>query len=724
MVNKGKDLFDFGPFRLDARQRLLLRDGQPVPVQPKAFDILLVLVQNSDKLVLKEDLMKAVWQDTFVEESNLTQNIFVLRKTLGQTESENRYIVTLPGRGYRFAATVRPVSEGEEREAVVTESRSRMNGGDDEEAAPSDKPHLSMTLNRAFFGAAILGTALLMTAAAMMYSPQPTPKVLRVRQITHSGRVAPYSRVVTDGTRLYFAERIGGTDALAEVSVEGGEPTLISTTVPSVQVYDIDRARSKLLIGSQGPDFYNPLWEVSTSGGSARRLSDVLASEGSAWSPDGRAVFYGYSTQIYRMSNESGATRKLVTASGLILSVRLSPDGSRLRFTSQDINSGGTSLWESTADGRDLRPVPLGWKNFAPQWGEGESHGEWTPDGKYFVFRSARDGVEGFWAISERKSWFDRNAAAPLQLYATPDRISEPRFGPDGKKIFFVSYQERRELVRYDRVQKLFVPYLAGIPARLLNFSPDGQWVSYRNELDGTLWRSRADGTEKLQLTFPPMAVYHSSWSADGKSIVFGASVPGTGSHLYSVPYGGGTPQMLAPSEASDTEPSCSPDGRFILFLRRPNSGSQSQQYSIYQLDLNTKTTRVIAGSLNFESPHISPDGKYAVAADILNHKLMLLDLARQKWSELSDGTPYGWGMRWSSDSRYVYYQHPEEGEGQPLFRVRISDRMVEQITSARQILRADVLGYTMTGLTPKNEPLATLIHRNSDIYALDLYLP
>jgi len=181
---------------------------------------------------------------------------------------------------------------------------------------------------------------------------------------------------------------------------------------------------------------------------------------------------------------------------------------------------------------------------------------------------------------------------------------------------------------------------------------------------------------------------------------------------------------MLAPSEASDTEPSCSPDGRFILFLRRPNSGSQSQQYSIYQLDLNTKTTRVIAGSLNFESPHISPDGKYAVAADILNHKLMLLDLARQKWSELSDGTPYGWGMRWSSDSRYVYYQHPEEGEGQPLFRVRISDRMVEQITSARQILRADVLGYTMTGLTPKNEPLATLIHRNSDIYALDLYLP
>jgi DNA-binding winged helix-turn-helix (wHTH) protein/Tol biopolymer transport system component len=723
-VNKGKDLFDFGPFRLDARQRLLLRDGQPLPVQPKAFDILLVLVQNNDKLVLKEDLMKAVWQDTFVEESNLTQNIFVLRKILGQTESENRYIVTVPGRGYRFVATVRTLPEGEEREAVITEIRSPMDGGDDREALPTPKPHWSTSLSRVLSGAAIVIIALLVAAAVMIYSPQPVLKVLRVRQITHTGRIVPYSRVVSDGTRLYFAERIGGTDALAEVPVEGGEPTLISTTVPSVQVYDIDPSKSRLLLGTQGTDFYNPLWEVSTSGGSARRLSDVLASEGSAWSPDGRHIFYGYGTQIYRMSDGSGDPRKLVTASGLILSVRLSPDGSRLRFTSQDINSGGTSLWESTADGRDLRPVPLGWKKFAPQWGEGESHGEWTPDGRYFVFRSARDGVEEFWAISERKSWFHRNAAAPVQLYATPDRIGEPRFSPDGKKVFFVSYQERRELVRYDSAQKLFVPYLAGIPARLLNFSPNGQWVSYRNELDGTLWRSRADGTEKLQLTFPPMAAYHSSWSADGKTIVFGASLPGEASHLYSVPYAGGTLQMLAPSDASDTEPSCSPDGRFILFLRRPNSGSQSQQYSIYQLDLNTKATGVITGSLNFESPHISPDGKYAAAVDTINHKLMLLDLAQQKWSELSDGTPYGWGMRWSSDSRYVYYQHPEEGEGQPLFRVRISDRMVEQITSTRQILRSDVLSYTMTGLTPKNEPLATLIHRNSDIYALDLYFP
>ena len=110
-------------------------------------------------------------------------------------------------------------------------------------------------------------------------------------------------------------------------------------------------------------------------------------------------------------------------------------------------------------------------------------------------------------------------------------------------------------------------------------------------------------------------------------------------------------------------------------------------------------------------------------ASDQDNHKLMLYDFAQQRWSVLSDGTPYGWGIRWSADSRYVYYQH-WEGEEQPIFRVRISDRKIEQITSARQILRGDVLGYTMTGLTHDNSPVASLIHRNSDIYVLELDLP
>jgi eukaryotic-like serine/threonine-protein kinase len=122
MSNQGKELYEFGPFRLDAGKRVLLHDNQPVLLQLKAFETLLVLVRHSEQVVLKDDLMKAVWPDTFVEESNLAQNIFVLRKTLGTRVGDHRYIVTLPGRGYSFAEKVRVISE---EESLVVESHSR-----------------------------------------------------------------------------------------------------------------------------------------------------------------------------------------------------------------------------------------------------------------------------------------------------------------------------------------------------------------------------------------------------------------------------------------------------------------------------------------------------------------------------------------------------------------------------------------------------------------------
>jgi eukaryotic-like serine/threonine-protein kinase len=111
MNNQGKELYEFGPFRLDAGKRLLLRDNQPVSLQLKAFETLLVLVRQSGQVVLKDDLMKSVWPDTFVEESNLAQNIFVLRKTLGDRAEQHRYIATVPGRGYRFVAKVGLVNQ-------------------------------------------------------------------------------------------------------------------------------------------------------------------------------------------------------------------------------------------------------------------------------------------------------------------------------------------------------------------------------------------------------------------------------------------------------------------------------------------------------------------------------------------------------------------------------------------------------------------------------------
>src|SRR5580658_5677263 len=129
MANAVRQFYEFGPYRIDPDHRQLTRESKPVPLQPKAFDLLLVLVLNSERLVPKDDLMKAVWPGTFVEESNLAQNIFVLRKTLGDAVGENHYIVTVPGRGYRFAEKVLVVEDreivGEEDYKVVVESHTR-----------------------------------------------------------------------------------------------------------------------------------------------------------------------------------------------------------------------------------------------------------------------------------------------------------------------------------------------------------------------------------------------------------------------------------------------------------------------------------------------------------------------------------------------------------------------------------------------------------------------
>jgi len=147
MTNKGRQFYDFGPFRLDPDRRQLLRQGQAIPVQPKALDILLALIENRDSVVLKDDLLKRVWPDTFVEESNLAQNIFVLRKALGEAAGNNKYIVTIPGRGYRFAEKVQVVDH--DADTLVVQRLSRSYVVVEEEAVVGSAPWKSAATSSA-----------------------------------------------------------------------------------------------------------------------------------------------------------------------------------------------------------------------------------------------------------------------------------------------------------------------------------------------------------------------------------------------------------------------------------------------------------------------------------------------------------------------------------------------------------------------------------------------
>src|SRR6185295_19472298 len=115
--------YEFGPFRVDTAKRVLLREGEPVSLSPKAFDTLIVLVQHAGEVVEKPQLMDLLWPDSSVEEANLPLNISALRKALGETPNERGYITTIPGRGYRFGAAMQ-VLGGEEADLIL-EQRQR-----------------------------------------------------------------------------------------------------------------------------------------------------------------------------------------------------------------------------------------------------------------------------------------------------------------------------------------------------------------------------------------------------------------------------------------------------------------------------------------------------------------------------------------------------------------------------------------------------------------------
>src|SRR6266478_5540508 len=187
---------------------------------------------------------------------------------------------------------------------------------------------------------------------------------------------APKGLTLTDGTRLYFSESVGGRTVLAQVSITGGETVLIPTPFQNAFPLDVSPTGSELLVGSY-TDMGAPeslLWILPALGGSPRRFGDVVAHDG-AWSPDGREIAYANGATLYLAKNDGAESRKLATVDGLPSRIRWSPDGRALRFTLSEPNRHSSSLWEVKSDGTNLHPLLPGWSTPSS-----ERNGIWTPD--------------------------------------------------------------------------------------------------------------------------------------------------------------------------------------------------------------------------------------------------------------------------------------------------------------------------------------------------------
>ena len=562
---------------------------------------------------------------------------------------------------------------------------------------------------------AVLGvpaTLAIVALALWLRSPLPPPKVTNFIQLTKN-RERKFPPLVTDGTRLYFItpQKAGWT--VAEVSAAGGEPVPIPSHLNDTVLADISPNGSELLIGSVGTGEEAPFYILPLPPGLPRRLGDIVAHDAS-WSPDGEQIVYARANELYVAKHDGSGSRRLVSLSGPAEWPRWSPDGKVLRFTMDDLKAGSQALWEVASDGTHLRPLIPGWSD-----PPAECCGNWTPDGKHFVFTSQRERTAiNLYVLEEKTGFFRKRNLEPVQLTTGPTFMNGSVPSRDGKKLFAIGGAPLGEVVRYDATSHQFNPFLSGVSAIHLSFTKDGQWVAYAGYPDGTLWRSRTDGSERLQLSYPPMSVLSPQWSPDGKQIAFAGQVPGKPMHIYTVPADGGTPEEISKGGRDEIFPNWSPDGNALFF---GNVWEPSSPTAIYRLDLKTREVKTVNNSEDTRFLSLSPDGNFVATLSDTN-QVLLLDLKADKKTELTKMTAHI--PVWSRDGNYVYFNSTDQGEP-AFYRVQVKNRKVERVASLKDVKRPTSQSFgSWTGLTPDDAPLALRDISTYEIYAFDWQLP
>jgi DNA-binding winged helix-turn-helix (wHTH) protein/Tol biopolymer transport system component len=715
--------FRFGEFFLNAAERRLLCRGENVPLTPKAFDTLLLLVKNAGHLVEKEAFLKQLWPDVFVEESSLAQNISGLRKVLGDDGNGNKFIETMPKRGYRFVAEVREqvedtVSKGNGVGAQSATLSVVQTVGQERSSAAEvqgTKWHSARVgLYRALSLVAGVAVLVLMCTAVWHSQPQP-PTVTNMVRITNDGKAKnPTNSPVTDGVHLYFTEGLPRTSGsgIAQVSAAGGETTWITTLKDVWAVNSISPDGSELLVAKSGTgvsDHAIELWVQPLPAGAPHRAGNILAPK-ATWTPDGAHIVYADGDKIMLANKDGSGPHQLAKVSGWVNSLRFSPDGRRIRFDLFDPRISSNSIWEMDANGSDIHPLFPDWKGSPYQ-----CCGNWSPDGDYYYFQATNENAQDIWVMPESRSIIHRSAKGPSRLTSGPLRFSSPVPSFDGKRLFVLGEEPRVELLRYNLQSRRFDYYLPGLSAGPVDFSFDRKWIAYISYPDMTLWRSRLDGSDKMQLTFPPVRAYQPRWSPDGSQIVFTDVQFGRPWKIWLVSPTGGTLGLLPLGNTKKADPTWMPDGKSIVFGEPTSNGN----VAIYRIDLKTKKVSSIPGSDGLTSPRLSPDGRYISALTKSQTKLMLFDTNTNHWSSLAEGQQVGYN-EWSHDGKYVYMRENWGGAGE-LVRVRIKDRALEHVLSFKDFPQLADIFAAWIGLTPDDAPLLMRDRSVQEIYALDL---
>jgi Tol biopolymer transport system component/DNA-binding winged helix-turn-helix (wHTH) protein len=620
--------YEFGPFRLVPDERLLLRDGEPVALTPKAFETLVALVHRAGHLADKDELLKEVWPDSFVEESNLTQNVFALRKVLGEGKKGPKYIETVPKRGYRFLASVRVV-EDLGKELVV---RQHVRGG----AGGATTPPSDDTIAPFYASAQAAVTRVTSVDASDAVTPHaPTSNETRAATVTLPETTT--AEIVQSVTRWHRRR------AFLLLAV-----LLLAVAAGGYGIYRLVNREKRSAVSLQGAK-----WTRLTTSGKVMRA---------AISPDGRFVVHvvdeagQQSLWVKQIATQSNI-EKVAPAAVSYQSLSFTPDGDYIYYTLESKDFQHAVLYQVPTLGGDPKRIPVKLDPAATDMPH-RPLVSFSPDGKRFVFSRSEGGKETALIIANA----DGGGEQKLVTHRSPEVCGWPSWSPDGKTIAYTlgNFDSNDMTVFLVRVsdggfnpltsKRWFragrMVWLADGSGLLIlatagngNFHqiwqlsfPAGDARLLTNNLNnyvdlsltddsstlaavqfgeqGNIWVTPAgDITRARQITSGAGLIEGAggiSWTPDGR-IVY-SSRTSDGRDIWIIDADGKNQKQLTLNRRINNQPAVSPDGRHIFFL-----SDRTGVPHIWRMDLDGGNQSQSTNGAGEQSPSCSPDGRWVL---------------------------------------------------------------------------------------------------------------
>ncbi len=628
MSKKIKNLYEFGNFQLNAQDKTLWREEELISLPPKVFDTLLVLVEKQGGVVTKDEILNEVWADTFVEENNLSQNIYTLRQVLGKDENGKTFIETIPRRGYRFASPIRTVkSQISQNEAIATNDKKgillaeqtrtqvieeELIEGSDERRA--EKPQRSYLM---FAFGAILIFAIGLFGYQFFWSQKANISYrdladIKLQKLTKAGD--SYSPTISpDGKFLAYQKNNAAENTLNLKDIESGNDVEIEVEENiKVGFLKFSPNGDQIFFRTPGrPQSSQKIYEVSYFGGQAKLVAEDVWGYFSI-SPDGKQLaFYRRNPKqnkvfIMIKNLETGEEKSVLEyALPKNLSVHKapawSPNGETIAFGPTGKNSSQSQIiFLDIATGKEnlIKTKLPRIRQFA-----------FMPDDKHLVLIAARKGT-GFQLFR-----FDYTNGEINKITNDADNYAGLSVTADGKQV-----------VTQQRKLTSSLWFLPDSDLNQANLLIDGTYHALRDlaltKYGKVIYDTKARGTRDLRLTDIKSKI-SKTLSAEENSRGLHSPVADKNGHVYFVSDQSGSPNIwrinsdatnakqitLGEKSELNIAPSLSPDDEWLYFIKKSNKSN-----SIWRKSLKDDKTEKVFEPKDFSITNfcqVSPDGKY-----------------------------------------------------------------------------------------------------------------